>query len=65
MVSNAAITPIVGRLRRALTLDLAIANAGLGIATGMWWWYGYHVPAVRNRDSFYAKLEAERSAARD
>jgi cytochrome c oxidase subunit 7 len=24
--------------------------------------YGYHVPAVRKRDSFYAKLEEKRAA---
>ncbi|KAH9833944.1 cytochrome-c oxidase, subunit VIIa [Teratosphaeria destructans] len=36
---------------------------GLGTSVGYFWWYGYHVPAVRRRDLFYAKLEDQRAAA--
>lgn len=35
-------------------------GVGLGTTFGYLYWYGYHVPAVRNRDLFYAKLEAKR-----
>ena len=31
------------------------------MAAGAGWWYGYHVPAVRHRDAFYAKLEQQRA----
>lgn len=34
--------------------------AGLGTTVGYLYWYGYHVPAVRKRDLFYAKLEEKR-----
>jgi len=36
---------------------------GLGTAAGYLWWYGFHVPAVRTRDLFYAKLEDQRAVA--
>lgn len=35
---------------------------GLGTAFGYAFWYGYHVPAVRKRDLYYAKLEDQRAA---
>ncbi|KEQ76502.1 cytochrome-c oxidase, subunit VIIa [Aureobasidium namibiae CBS 147.97] len=56
------IKPITGMLRRGLVLDLSVAF-GLGTASGYLWWYGFHVPAVRRRDLFYAKLEDQRAAA--
>jgi cytochrome c oxidase subunit 7 len=56
------VKPIVGMLRRGLVLDLSVAF-GLGTSFGYFFWYGYHVPAVRQRDKFYAKLEDERAAA--
>ncbi|KAL9132513.1 MAG: hypothetical protein Q9175_006313 [Cornicularia normoerica] len=46
-------------LRRGLVLDLSVAF-GLGTTFGYLYWYGYHVPATRKRDLFYAKLERER-----
>ena len=36
---------------------------GLGMGFGYYFWYGYHVPSIRRRDAFYAKLERERAAA--
>jgi hypothetical protein len=36
---------------------------GLGVTAGYAFWYGYHVPAVRQRDVFYEKLENERAKA--
>lgn len=33
------------------------------IAAGYGWWYGFHVPSVRRRDLFYAKLEDQRAEA--
>ncbi|KAF2155826.1 cytochrome-c oxidase, subunit VIIa [Myriangium duriaei CBS 260.36] len=54
--------PITGMLRRGLVLDLSVAF-GLGTSAGYLWWYGYHVPAVRRRDLFYAKLEDQRAEA--
>ncbi|ATZ57127.1 hypothetical protein BCIN_14g02980 [Botrytis cinerea B05.10] len=56
-----AIKPITGMLRRGLVLDLSVAF-GLGTTFGYAFWYGYHVPAVRKRDAFYAKLEDQRAA---
>ncbi|KAK4626723.1 Cytochrome c oxidase subunit 9, mitochondrial [Fulvia fulva] len=56
------IKPITGMLRRGLVLDLSVAF-GLGTSFGYFWWYGFHVPSVRRRDQFYAKLEDERAAA--
>ncbi|KAF8426961.1 hypothetical protein EV426DRAFT_427346 [Tirmania nivea] len=56
-----AIQPIVGRLRRGLIMDLSVAT-GLGVGFAYYFWYGYHVPAIRRRDAFYAKLERERAA---
>ncbi|BFZ53181.1 hypothetical protein PYCC9005_000204 [Savitreella phatthalungensis] len=55
-----AIAPITGKLRKQLIVDLSVAF-GLGITGGYAWWFGYHVPAVRRRDAFYAKLEQEGS----
>lgn len=42
-----------------------LETIGLGTAAACYFWYGYHVPAVRKRDAFYVKLEAERAAARE
>jgi len=39
------------------------SGIGLGTASGYFWWYGFHIPHIRRRDEFYAKLEDERSAA--
>ncbi|KAF2840247.1 hypothetical protein M501DRAFT_1002562 [Patellaria atrata CBS 101060] len=36
---------------------------GLGLSAGYGWWYGYHVPTVRQRDAFYQKIEEERAQA--
>jgi len=56
-----AIAPITGMLRRGLVLDLSVAF-GLGGSFGYLFWYGYHVPTIRKRDNYYAKLEEERAA---
>ncbi|CAK3757797.1 cytochrome-c oxidase, subunit VIIa [Lecanosticta acicola] len=56
------VKPITGMLRRGLVLDLSVAF-GLGTASGYFWWYGFHVPSVRRRDLFYAKLEDQRADA--
>ncbi|KAK5168062.1 Cytochrome c oxidase subunit 7A [Saxophila tyrrhenica] len=56
------VKPITGMLRRSLVLDLATAF-GLGTASGYLWWYGFHIPSIRVRDSFYGKLEDERAKA--
>lgn len=34
---------------------------GLGTTFAYLYWYGYHVPATRRRDEFYAKIENERA----
>ncbi|KAJ5197756.1 cytochrome c oxidase family protein [Penicillium cinerascens] len=59
----AAIPPITGMLRRGLVLDLSTAF-GFGTTFGYLWWYGYHLPRVRERDTFYTRLEQERAAQR-
>ncbi|KAH8147949.1 uncharacterized protein LAJ45_08050 [Morchella importuna] len=56
-----AIAPIVGRLRKGLVLDLSVA-LGIGTSMGYLFWYGYHIPAIRQRDAFYAKIEQQRIA---
>ncbi|KAF2729180.1 cytochrome c oxidase family protein-like protein [Polyplosphaeria fusca] len=55
-----AVKPITGMLRRRVVLDISVA-LGLGTTAGYAWWYGFHVPAVRRRDAFYAKIEEERA----
>ncbi|KAL2855357.1 hypothetical protein BJY01DRAFT_243320 [Aspergillus pseudoustus] len=55
------IAPITGMLRRNLVLDLSTAF-GFGTSFGYLWWYGYHLPRVRARDNYYARLEQERAA---
>ena len=47
-----------GKLRKQLIVDLSVAF-GLGITGGYAFWFGYHIPAVRKRDAYYAKLEQE------
>ncbi|KAF2175682.1 cytochrome c oxidase family protein-like protein [Zopfia rhizophila CBS 207.26] len=54
------VKPITGMLRRAVVLDITVA-LGLGVTAGYAFWYGYHVPAVRHRDTFYQKIEDERA----
>jgi len=56
-----AIAPITGRLRKRLIFDIT-AGLGLGLASGYAYWYLYHVPAIKQRDAFYAKLEAEKDS---
>ncbi|KAJ5328175.1 hypothetical protein N7452_008565 [Penicillium brevicompactum] len=50
-------------LRRTLVLDLSTAF-GFGTTFGYLWWYGFHLPRVRERDVYYTRLEAERAAER-
>jgi len=57
-----AIKPIVGQLRRSLILDLSL-GLGFGMVAGYSFWYGYHVPTVRKRDAYYAKLEEQRASS--
>ncbi|KAJ5347401.1 uncharacterized protein N7506_000654 [Penicillium brevicompactum] len=38
--------------------------AGFGTTFGYLWWYGFHLPRVRERDVYYTRLEAERAAER-
>ncbi|ORY78582.1 cytochrome c oxidase family protein-like protein, partial [Protomyces lactucae-debilis] len=47
-----------GKLRKQLMVDLSVAF-GLGIGGGYAFWFGYHIPAVRKRDAYYAKLESQ------
>ncbi|CAI7591171.1 hypothetical protein N7533_001169 [Penicillium manginii] len=51
-------------LRRNLVLDLSTAF-GFGTTFGYLWWYGFHLPRVRERDTYYARLEQERAEARE
>ncbi|KAJ5106087.1 hypothetical protein NUU61_003434 [Penicillium alfredii] len=37
---------------------------GFGTTFGYLWWYGYHLPRVRERDAYYSRLEQERAAQR-
>jgi len=43
-------------------LRLTTSLAGLGTSFGYLFWYGYHIPAVRQRDAYYSKLEDQRAA---
>lgn len=52
------IPPITGMIRKRFFRDLTVA-LGLGFAGGYAFWYGVHVPYVKKRDAFYAKLQAE------
>ncbi|KAL2006925.1 hypothetical protein VTN00DRAFT_9593 [Thermoascus crustaceus] len=57
-----ALPPITGMLRRTLVLDLSTA-LGLGTTFGYLWWYGFHLPRVRARDTYYSRIEQERTRA--
>ena len=46
--------------RRALT-NTNWTHIGLGTTFGYLWWYGFHLPRVRARDSYYARLEDQRA----
>ncbi|CAG7925137.1 unnamed protein product [Penicillium olsonii] len=52
----AAIPPITGVRAPSIT--------GFGTTFGYLWWYGFHLPRVRERDVYYSRLEAERAAQR-
>ncbi|ORY93524.1 hypothetical protein BCR43DRAFT_462599 [Syncephalastrum racemosum] len=54
------IQPIVGKFRKALVRDIAIALT-LGAVAGATFWRAWHIPNVRARDAYYAKLEANKS----
>ncbi|KAH8926242.1 cytochrome c oxidase family protein-like protein [Atractiella rhizophila] len=56
------IAPITGKLKKRLIFDLSF-SIGSGVVAAYAYWYGYHIPAVRKREAFYAKLEQERLAA--
>lgn len=53
------IAPITGRLRKRMIFDLS-ASMTLGLIGGYSWWYFYHLPYIRRRDAYYAKLEAQK-----
>ncbi|CCF49812.1 related to COX9 - Cytochrome-c oxidase chain VIIA [Ustilago sp. UG-2017a] len=55
-----SIPAITGKLRKRLILDLTVALGG-GTALGYGYWYGVHIPSVSRRDTFYAKLQSERT----
>ncbi|RIB26050.1 hypothetical protein C2G38_1955540 [Gigaspora rosea] len=55
-----ALAPITGILRKRLIFDIS-AGLGLGLACSYAYWYGVHIPSVRKRDAFYAKLAQEKS----
>lgn len=48
------------RIQLSLLIPIPLP-AGLGTAFGYLWWYGFHIPRVRARDQFYAKLEDQRA----
>lgn len=52
------IKPITGMLRKGFLRDMTLA-LGLGFGGGMYFWYGIHVPYIKKRDAFYAKLQQE------
>ncbi|CAG8579402.1 9169_t:CDS:1, partial [Dentiscutata heterogama] len=52
------LAPITGKLRKRLIFDISAA-LGLGTVSAYAYWYGIHIPAVRKRDFFYAKLAQE------
>ncbi|KAJ5623492.1 hypothetical protein N7490_012097 [Penicillium lividum] len=60
---SSRLAPIGLMLRRGLVLDLSVAF-GFGTTFGYLWWYGFHLPRVRERDTYYARLEADRAAGR-
>lgn len=53
------IKPITGMLRKRFIRHLTLA-LGLGFAGGSYFWYGIHLPYVKKRDDFYAKLQQEK-----
>ncbi|RUP47544.1 hypothetical protein BC936DRAFT_145624 [Jimgerdemannia flammicorona] len=53
------IAPITGRLRKRFFTDITIALT-IGFAGGFSWWHFYHLPIIRKRDAYYARLEARK-----
>ncbi|KAJ8662843.1 hypothetical protein O0I10_001019 [Lichtheimia ornata] len=54
------IAPITGKFRKQFAKDLSIALT-LGGVAGACWWHLYHLPMVRRRDAYYARLEANKN----
>ncbi|EKD02770.1 cytochrome-c oxidase [Trichosporon asahii var. asahii CBS 8904] len=57
--ANMAVAPITGMLKKRLLFDIG-AGLGLGFAGGYAFWYGVHVPMMKKRDNYYAKLDAKK-----
>jgi cytochrome c oxidase subunit 7 len=41
---------------------MTLPDPSLGLLLTTYYRYGYHVPAVNRRDTFYSKLEDQRAA---
>jgi cytochrome c oxidase subunit 7 len=54
-----AIAPITGILKKKIITDITIGFVcGFGLAAA--YWEFEHMPIVRKRDAYYAKLKAEK-----
>ncbi|RSH78362.1 uncharacterized protein EHS24_002086 [Apiotrichum porosum] len=56
------VAPITGMIRKQLLTDIGV-GLGLGTLGGYYFWYAVHVPMMKKRDDFYAKLEASKAQA--
>ncbi|BGP02660.1 Cytochrome c oxidase subunit 7A [Rhodotorula toruloides] len=57
-----AIAPITGMLRKHLLTNLSIGIGG-GVVAGYAFWYGVHLPNVRNRDAWYLAYQENKAKA--
>ncbi|WFD35556.1 Cytochrome c oxidase subunit 7A [Malassezia cuniculi] len=60
-MAAAPIAPITGMLKKAFFVQVGTALVG-GYLAGSLFWYGIHVPGVKQRDSFYAKIQASKDS---
>lgn len=56
-----AIAPITGILRKKIITDISIGFGCGFVLAGLYWQYE-HMPIVRARDAYYAKLKADKEA---
>ncbi|KAJ5135017.1 uncharacterized protein N7515_004295 [Penicillium bovifimosum] len=70
-LSTAFATEWDTKIKQMIQMSISLFNGanhalleGFGTTFGYLWWYGYHLPRVRERDTYYARLEAERAAQR-
>ncbi|KAJ3382152.1 hypothetical protein HDU92_004914 [Lobulomyces angularis] len=53
-----AIAPITGRFRKRVIFDV-VGSLTLGTVGAYWFWYGFHLPFMKKRLDYDAKVKQE------